>query len=199
VPWLQAVVNGVLDGARVQVDRFMSDSWANTAPDTIYLFNGRVSLCVADRGAAKITVAPDTTLLNINLPRNIFQATCMHTLYDASCTLSKAAYTTSAAATTGSTAAAVNSALGQAAGYFNLGVIEFTTGALAGQRRTVRGFGGGTVTPVTPFTAAPAAGDTFTIYPGCNKVYSGDCSASKFNNQANFKGMPFVPAPETAY
>jgi len=43
---------------------------------------------------------------------------------------------------------------------------------------------------------APAAGDTFVVYPGCDK--SQRTCRLKFNNLANFGGFPYVPAPETA-
>jgi hypothetical protein len=39
-----------------------------------------------------------------------------------------------------------------------------------------------------------APGDTFTIYPGCNKLRT-TCQA--FGNDINFGGQPFIPPPET--
>jgi len=44
---------------------------------------------------------------------------------------------------------------------------------------------------------APAAGDVFTAYPGCDKTQA-TCASPKFSNLVNFEGFPYVPAPETA-
>lgn len=199
VPWLQALGSGSFDGARVLVERFISDAWTNLAPGKIYQFAGRIGDIAVDRGSAKVTVVSDMVLLNQQLPRNVFQATCLHTLYDSGCALVKASFTVTGAAAAGSTAASINSGLTQADHYFDLGAIVFTSGVLNGQLRTIRLFthAGGVVVPIVPFSGAPANGDTFSVYPGCNKVYAGDC-LGKFANQANFRGMPFIPVPETA-
>ncbi len=47
-----------------------------------------------------------------------------------------------------------------------------------------------------PLPYAPAASDTFTVYPGCDK--SQRTCKLKFNNLANFGGFPYTPTPETA-
>jgi uncharacterized phage protein (TIGR02218 family) len=40
-----------------------------------------------------------------------------------------------------------------------------------------------------------ATGDTFTVAAGCDK--SLDTCISKFNNVANFRGLPFIPGNDT--
>jgi uncharacterized phage protein (TIGR02218 family) len=47
-----------------------------------------------------------------------------------------------------------------------------------------------------PLQSPPAAGDTFTVYFGCDHT-PGTCR-SKFNNLANFRGFPYVPPPQMA-
>ncbi len=44
-----------------------------------------------------------------------------------------------------------------------------------------------------PRVNAPATGDAFTVYQGCDHTMA-TCKA-KFNNLANFRGFPFVPPP----
>ena len=56
--------------------------------------------------------------------------------------------------------------------------------------------GSGIFVLTQPLPYAPAAGDNFTVYPGCDK--SQRTCQLKFNNLANFAGFPYVPAPETA-
>lgn len=199
-PWLHALADGALDGARMLVERFISDSWENLAPGKIYQFSGRVRIDSMDRLTAKLSVVSDLILLNQKLPRNVYQSTCLHTLYDAGCTKLKADFTVSGIGTdSGSTASLiVAGSLGPyGVGYFDLGVITFTSGSLAGQRRTVRAHSYNLITPVVPFSGAPSGGSTFSIYPGCNKLREGDC-LTKFNNQINFKATPYVPIAEMA-
>jgi hypothetical protein len=43
VPWPQAAAAGVLDGARVLVERAHMPSWGDTSVGTVILFSGRVS------------------------------------------------------------------------------------------------------------------------------------------------------------
>ena len=75
------------------------------------------------------------------------------------------------------------------------------SGKNAGFARSVRawtapsGGGAGAFTLLSPFPFAPAPGDTFTAYPGCDKQLA---TCALFSNSANFGGMPFIPAPETS-
>ena len=89
----------------------------------------------------------------------------------------------------------LQSALGQAAGYFDLGVLTCTSGVNNGLTRTVKSFNGGVFTFARPLLAVPAVGDTFVARPGCDHKVS-TCTV-KFNNRNNFRGHPFTPAPET--
>ena len=49
---------------------------------------------------------------------------------------------------------------------------------------------------VGPLPAAVANGDTFQVWPGCDKVQA-TCSG-KFANLARFRGQPYIPMAETA-
>jgi uncharacterized phage protein (TIGR02218 family) len=88
--------------------------------------------------------------------------------------------------------------LTQADTYFDNGQLVFNFGANNGHVVAVKAYlnSGGTVYFVVPLPALPTAGDTFTIYPGCDKTQA--TCASKFSNLANFGGFPYVPVPETA-
>jgi Uncharacterized conserved protein (DUF2163)/Phage conserved hypothetical protein BR0599 len=82
-------------------------------------------------------------------------------------------------------------------GYFDQGYIQFLTGPNAGATASVDQYlGAGTIVLRRPLNFAPTTGDTFTIYPGCDKSLT-TCTF-KFNNLINFGGFSFVPSPETA-
>ena len=48
-----------------------------------------------------------------------------------------------------------------------------------------------------PLYTAPAAGDAFTAYQGCDHRLA-TCQ-TQFANQANFRGFPFTPPPTVAF
>lgn len=200
VPWPEAVRTGALDGARVQLERIFMPSPGDTSAGTVILFAGRVAEASPERDAVALTVKSDLELLNTLFPRNVFQPGCAYTLFDSGCALAKASWAVSLSALAGSSATSLTATDSHASGYFDLGTITFTTGALAGQSFTVKAqtLSGSTATFTfaAPLPAAPAAGDAFTAYPGCDKRLA-TCQ-SKFNNAQHFRGYPLIPAAETA-
>ena len=193
--WFSAVQRGALDSALLRLDRLFMPSIGDTSLGTIPLFTGRVSDTEVSRTEARLTIKSELELLNTNLPRNLYQAGCLHTLYDNGCQLNKANYAVSGTVVSGDVTA-LNTTLGNATDYFTLGVIKFTSGANAGVSRSVRYHSGGNFVFALPLVSAPVPGDTFLAWPGCDKLKS-TCSG-KFNNIVNFRGFPFVPTPETA-
>ena len=194
-PFLQMCRNSGLDGAIVQLDRLFLSAWG--APvGTCNNFLGRVSTVEVDRASAKIKVKALLVMLDLQLPKNHYQPTCLHSLYDSGCTLARSSFSASSTVIAGSTQMVVNSGLSNAAGYFTQGYIQFTSGANNGERRTVLSYSGGTFNLALPLLEIPAVGDAFTAYAGDDHT-SATCT-SKFNNLINFRGFEFVPVPETA-
>lgn len=197
IPLLQFIAAGGFDGARLALDRAFTSApgaaWIGVLP----LFQGRISDTQASRYEASITVNSDSELLNVMVPRNVYQPGCGNTLFDGACGLSKAAYgvALTAISATDAPKTTFNSAAGQAAGWFALGFAVGVTGANAGVGRTIKAFSAGAITTIQPWPSAVVAGDTFAVYPGCDKT-QGTCSG-KFGNVARFRGHPYVPAPET--
>src|SRR6185312_7655492 len=157
------------------------------------------------RSLATFTVNSHLELLNLNLPRNLYQTNCVNNLGDAACGVNLSSYVTSPAARSGCTQSvliftgAIDQSLG---GAFNAGKCVGVTGANAGLARTVQYTGtaytpGDTIQLLTPFPTAPAAGDSFQVFYGCDKTL-GQNGCPKFNNTPRFKGFPFVPVPVTA-
>jgi len=198
VPVLQKVVRGDFDKAALTVRRLFMDS-SLTQQGTVIRFVGNIGdLDQVSRTAAKFTCKSKVEDLNIQLPRNILQPTCIHTLFDSGCTLNKASFAVNGTVQAGSTVNKLITNLTQADGYFDNGQLIFNSGADSGHVVAVKAYlnSSGTVFFVVPLPALPSAGDTFTIHPGCDKTQS-TCT-SKFSNLANFGGFPYVPVPETA-
>lgn len=85
-----------------------------------------------------------------------------------------------------------DSARAEAADYWAMGTIQFTTGANAGLKPLeVKSFAAGVITTFEPFYYPPAIGDAYTLVPGCRKRLE-DCR-DKWNNVVNFGGFPHMP------
>ena len=196
VPILQKIVRGDFDKAALSVKRLFMDSGLNQQ-GTVIRFVGNIGdLDQVSRTIVKFTCKSKVEDLNIQLPKNILQPTCIHTLFDSGCTLSKAAFAVNGTVRAGSTVNKLLKAISQAEGYFDNGQLVFTSGADNGHLCAVKMYSASIVYFTAPLPSAPNAGDTFTIYPGCDKTQA--ICAAKFSNLANFGGFPYVPAPEAA-
>lgn len=81
--------------------------------------------------------------------------------------------------------------LGGDAGYFDGGVITFTSGANVGLSMEVRDYKAGQWTLQLPMPYVILAGDTYTMKAGCDHSF-GTCR-DKFDNTINFGGFPDFP------
>lgn len=198
VSLLPFMLAGGFDGATCTIHQAyagMDGVWV----DKLERFTGQIGpVETLDRLQLKVTLLSITEIFNRPLPPSVFGPQCENNLYDSVCAVDRNSYlvhgTTSGPASGGRLV--VPHGLTQAAGWFGLGTILFTTGANAGVRRTVRLHGSGTLTLMQPLPSAGTAGDAFDIWPGCDRVRDSDC-ANKFNNKGRFRGEPHVPPPET--
>ena len=224
-PALQAIRAGAFDGATVQRDRvflilaggagyddFSGDFGSDMGPAAtvsnllvlggVMMFHGRVSTVDSvDRVSAQITVASDLIILGYDMPRNLFSATCLHTLYDSGCGVVAGTYSTPGSCGAGSTASLINTAA--AAAPHAQGQIVFTSGVNANLVATVRSVAAGvSLSLMYPLPAPPSVGDAFTVSFGCDHT-RGTCQA-RFNNfdvdgNLRFRGFPWIPPAQIAY
>ena len=189
---------GGFDGARLTVRRFFAASWEDAEVVgefwPLLLFAGSVAEVDVSASAVRLSAKSDVDILNRPLPRTVHMAPCTNTLYDTLCTLAAGDFSVSANVASGSTPLVVNTDLSEPDGYFELGMVTFTSGANSGVSRTVVSYSGSQVGVMPRLLVAPAPGDTFDIVPGCDKAMV-TCN-SKFNNLAHFRGFPFIPTPE---
>lgn len=194
LPLLAAARAGAFDGTRLVLYRaFLAAD--GSAIGAVMRFSGRFADVDFGRSAMDVRVNSDAEALSIQLPRNTYSPTCGRTLYSPGCDVSRAANTVTKTVGAGSNTRQIACVLDQSATWWDQGGMQFTSGALAGTRRTVKNYAGGVLALFSPLPAAPAVGDTFIVYPGCDKTLA-TCK-SKFNNVAKFRGCPFIPTPET--
>lgn len=121
-----------------------------------------------------------------------YGVTCDADLGDTRCGVSLGGITTTGTVTSVTSRRRFNASLAavQAAGYFDGGLLTFTSGANSGYAKELRrDAAAGTVGQLELYEVMPAevaVGDTFTLRPGCDKTRA-TCKA-KFSNLVNFRG-----------
>ncbi|MDO4693663.1 MAG: DUF2163 domain-containing protein [Eikenella sp.] len=194
LPWPEAALGGALDGARVKIERVFCRDWQPVG--TVILFAGRVSDVSGSRSTVEVSVKSDIELLNVSSPRNIYQAGCMRQLYDGGCGVDRARFTVNGRVVANSAnGTQLQCNLTQADGWFDQGVIKFTGGKNAGLSRTVKSHVSGSLSFALRLPHPPKIGDTFKIYPGCDKRQA-TCQ-TKFDNVMHFRGFPYIPSADT--
>lgn len=197
VAMLPFLAGGGLDAASLRLERAFARAPGAAWVGTVGLFSGRVTDVQTSRSGASVTVSSESELLNVMVPRNVYQPSCSNTLFDSTCGLSKLAAGVGAAASVGTQAArnTFTTSTAFADGTYSQGFAVGVAGANEGVGRTIKAQKAGVITTIQPWPSPVAVGDTFTLYPGCDKT-QGTCSA-KFNNLVHFRGQPYVPAPES--
>jgi hypothetical protein len=175
-----------------------------TGPATLLglvpVLTGNVGQVVITSTGAKITVRGGNVRMNQYMPRNRFLTGCVHSLYDVGCALNRASFTF-AGTVSAAGATTVNWTTDPTSGHFAnlaLGTITITSGAAAGQTRSIAFSASTGVGLMYPLYVLPAPGDTFSVSYGCDKTRDGANGCAFFANQAHFRGFRFVPAAETA-
>src|ERR1700690_1008492 len=194
----QAIHAGLFDGCAVLYARWYLGPDLNPATlgPGITLFVGDGGRITNFFGAqATLLVRGKSNRLNVAVPKNVYQPACIHTFCDPGCTLSAASFT-------GSTAVAASPATTRTFLAFAAnpnvhpgGTITMTSGVTAGEVRGIIDASISGVTLAYSLTAAPAIGDTFTVFQACNKTIS-QCNLT-YANLANFRGFPYIPPPDT--
>lgn len=195
-PILQKIARGDFDKAQITVKRLFMDSGLNQQGTVIRFVGNLGDLDQLGRVVAKFTCKSKVEDLDIQLPRNILQPTCRHTLFDAGCALNQSSFAANGIVQAGSTVNKLVTNLMQSDSYFDNGRLVFTSGANDGHICAIKSYVAAAINFTVPLPVAPSAGDAFTAYPGCDKTQA--TCAAKFSNLANFGGFPYVPAPETA-
>lgn len=192
-----ALSTGAYDGARITKDRYYAADWGRPWVAGVRLFTGRVgSISSIGRSSASMTIRSDLALLNINIPRNVYQASCNHTVFDSGCGLNKAAFLVTGTVGAGSTRSFIAWGSAIRTPPLDLGTIRLISDVDVYYTRTIRAATASGLELSYPLEFDPVVGSGFQVYPGCPRTYA---SCQTFGNTANYKGFPYVPVAESAY
>ena len=193
---MEQLQKNVLDGAQLTIRRVLYDQSYGVGME-LFLFTGTVDVGF-NRKVLMLMCTSILDTLNILVPRNVYQEPCNYRLFQEACAVSRSGSKLTGSASSDATdffTLVDTVGLGAAAdGYYSLGEIEITSGENKGARKFIRRQLGTVVTVASAFAHKIETGDTYDIYPGCDKR-SSICD-SKFSNHENFYGFSYIPKPE---
>lgn len=196
VPWFLAARSGALKNADVIIEKAFMPAWGEPA-ETLSIFRGYVNESNDGEQEVMLSVVSDSSRLNTQVPRLVFQAGCMRTLFDPGCGVSRNAYTFHVEVAAAPNRHSFTSGLAQPDNYFALGELIFSGGLNSGVRRSVKSYVGGVIELSYPLVFDLAPGDEFLVRAGCDRT-RGANGCTKFANEANFKGTSYIPPPESS-
>ncbi len=188
------IAAGLYDGAKIEVWRV---NWADT-DQAVLMRKGHLGEITRGDTFFRAELRGLAAELQQKQGR-IFQAGCDAALGDARCgvDVNDPSYSASAtvAAVTGGQVLQLTGADAFQAGWFNRGVLTFTSGANAGVNYQLQSHvvtsGIVSVGVWSAFLKPVEAGDTLTLIAGCDKQFA--TCIKKFSNGVNFRGCPHMP------
>lgn len=207
IPFSQALARGKFDGAGIRRDRYFAEVWgymnSSTGVEVPTDFIGGTPMFIgkfsnvrdAGRSSATITVKSDLVLMNIQMPRKLYQPSCTHTLFDSGCLLDREDFRVPGLTETGSTASRIK--WSSITNDYKFGTMHFFDEAGVLQVRTIEDvdFGNKIAILSLPLDYNPGAGRPFDAFVGCIRTLA---RCQELNNEEHFQAFPFVPVAETA-
>jgi hypothetical protein len=197
-PLLQAAGQAwkALDAATFQRDRWYFDDAWNPVGGVPIFYGYAASIDSLSRTQVQLKVKSDLVLLDIQMPRNLYQPNCQYTVYSGPCGAVKASYASHASVGASSAPTATFIPWTGSTAQFAQGEVTFESGANTNLTRTIRKADTTGLWLAYPLPFAPAVGDLFVAYPGCDRQYGGGCAY--FGRQSAYRATPFVPNAEMA-
>jgi len=180
---------GLWDGATVQIfEVIYSDLSAGTRP----LKSGRIGNITMGRSQFTAELRSLTQLLTATVIE-VTSPTCRARLGDSRCTVDLGPLTVSGTVTTATSASAfADSTRAETAGYFDFGVVTWTSGDNDGLRMEIKTHAsGGAFTLVEPMPYPIVFGDGYDMVPGCDGLLA--TCRDKYSNIENMQAEPYLP------
>ena len=185
---------GLWDGAGIKI---FFVNWQDLTQGKIILKRGTIGHVELRDTVFKAELRGMTQALQQQIVE-LFTPDCRADLGDNRCKINLAALTV-----TGTVTAATDrygftdSARTEAAGYWNNGLVVWTGGANQGRKMEIGTFTAGVFTLYLPVPGVIAAGDTYSLQPGCDKSFT-TCK-TRYSNGNNFRGEPYLPDTNIVY
>jgi len=185
---------GLFDYAAV---RLMLIDWSAPGAGIVKLRRGTLGEIAIGQGRFKAELRGMTQAVQ-QVVGEAFSPLCRADLGDSRCGVNLASYTLTGTLTAVTDRTVVSdSARAEADGYFDNGVLTFTSGPNAGNAREIKVFAAGQFTLHQPAPYIAEVGDGYSVVPGCQKTI--EVCKAKFDNVINFRGEPQVPGVDEAF
>jgi hypothetical protein len=196
--WPEALKQGRLDGADVRRDRFFAADWGSPWIAGAKMFTGKVSsLDSVGRQTATINIKSDLVLLNVQMPKDLFQPICKHTWADAGCGVDRSLHVVQTVVGAGTPTRTFLPWTG-ATDDFQMGTTYIESSDSVTRVRTIlRVEVGVGVHLIYPLDFDPVVGADVAFYPNCRRLFA-NCGDYHTSPEEHFLGFPFVPVAETA-
>lgn len=183
---------GLWDFAAVEIFQV---NYLDLTMDRLRLRSGRIGEIDTSRQQFIAELRGIAQQLQQNLGQ-VYSAPCRADLGDARCGVNLAAITVTGSVTTATSSQVFSdSSRAEADGYFDNGLMTFTSGGNIGLSMEIKTFIADVFIMQLPFPYAITLTDTYSAYPGCKKRFVEDCQ-TKYNNFENFRGEPHVPGTD---
>jgi hypothetical protein len=197
--WPEALKQGRLDGADIRRDRYFAESWDSPWIAGIRMFAGKVSnLDKVGRMSATINVKSDLVLLNIQMPKDLWQPQCKNSWADGlGCPVDRSLHVVQTTVG-GPTPTRSFIPWTGATDDFNMGTCYIESFDNVTRVRTIlKSDPGVGVHLIYPLDFDPTVGQDISFYPNCRRLEA-NCGTYNANPEETFIGFPFVPIVETA-
>lgn len=201
--WPFALKTGRMDGGKIRRDRFIAKEWNADRTDWIGGFPMFVGLVAGidnvGRSSAQVKVKSNNVLLNVNMPRDLWQPGCKNTWGDSICGVNQLDWSSLQHLGAASTRSVLQWA-GADANY-NQGKVHIDNGGSVTRIRTISRVEGDKLFLAYPLDFDPFDEQEFFPFPGCPKTTDPTFGCPKYHGddwRNFFKGFPFIPVAETA-
>lgn len=201
MPWPMALRVGLFDAAEVDYVRAVGAFGSGVVAGIIPRFSGKVGPVDPGRTTSTITIDSHAADLQVPVPRNVFQASCLNTVYDATCGLNRSSrevhVTVSSVSEDGMTIGISGATL--VADKYLGGFARFTGLSVSNSNQQVTVWDNTTssITLLYPFPDSLSIGETLALAPGCTKSMEACAEFDVVHWRDRFRGQPHVPLPET--
>jgi hypothetical protein len=200
MPWARAIKTGRLDGSTILRERSFAAAWGDAGSPVDWvggckMFMGRFSTVDrVGRSFADIKVKSEMVLLNMKMPRDLFQPGCNNTFGDARCKFDRDTLRIDSNVEVGSDQ--VKIFCSDVTDSMRLGTVWLEDLSDVTYIRTIKDVVAGSYfTLAYPLEFVPAEGMVIKLFPGCPRTYE---ACTDYGNTENFIGFPFLPVAETA-
>jgi uncharacterized phage protein (TIGR02218 family) len=184
----QDILSGLYDGAQVKI--FLIN-YQSPAMGKIILKTGHLGEIILKNGKFIAELRGLLASLETELGE-FYSKNCRAIFGDKNCKINLNDYTSYGTITNvENNYVFTDSKRGEAAGYFNYGVISFLSGLNKNLSYEIQYFEQGKIILLLPATYLINIGDEYKIIAGCDKSFNSCCK--KFNNALNFRGEPHLP------